>query len=159
MIQITMSFTTIALAAAAMAQLNGSQLAAATVVDTAPAATKVPAVEKPKAEKPAAAVPTVAAVTTTPTATVVPTPVAAASTTQPDAVDYVTLQKAVFALVGTVKAAGLDTTEHVLGIAKSFGFENFAAMKAAGPVGASFYTKALAAVTAKAAELAELAVA
>jgi hypothetical protein len=72
---------------------------------------------------------------------------------QADKVDYLTLQKAVFDLVGKVKVKGLDPAEHVLGIAKGFGFANFALMKEAGPEGAKHFADALAAVVAKAAEV------
>jgi hypothetical protein len=74
-------------------------------------------------------------------------------------VDYPTLQKAVFELVGLVKKLELDPAEHVLGIAKSFNYANFAAMKEAGPAGAMHFADALAAVKAKHAELSEPAVA
>jgi hypothetical protein len=73
-------------------------------------------------------------------------------------VDYPTLQKAVFDLVGAVKAKGLDPAEHVLGIAKKFGYDNFAKMKEAGPEGAMQFESALAAVHAKAKEVADLVV-
>lgn len=73
-------------------------------------------------------------------------------------VDYPTLQKAVFDLVGAVKAKGLDPAEHVLGIAEKFGYPNFAKMKEAGPAGAMQFEPALAAVQAKAKEVAELVV-
>lgn len=71
-------------------------------------------------------------------------------------VDYPTLQKAVFDLVGAVKAKNLDPAEHVLGIAKKFGYDNFAKMKEAGPEGAMQFEPALAAVLAKSAEIAAL---
>lgn len=71
-------------------------------------------------------------------------------------VDYPTLQKAVFDLVGAVKAKNLDPAEHVLGIAKQFGYDNFAKMKEAGPEGAMQFEPALAAVKAKALEIAAL---
>ena len=73
-------------------------------------------------------------------------------------VDYPTLQKAVFDLVGAVKAKGLDPAVHVLGIAKQFGYDNFAKMKEAGPEGAMQFEPALAAVKAKAEEVAALVV-
>lgn len=76
--------------------------------------------------------------------------------TKKPTVDYPTLQKAVFDLVGAVKAKGLDPAEHVLGIAKKFGYDNFAKMKEAGPEGAMQFEPALAAVQAKAAEIAAL---
>lgn len=76
-----------------------------------------------------------------------------------DAVDYPTLQKAVFDLVGKVKAKALDPAEHVLSIAKTFGYDNFAKMKEAGADGAKHFADALAAVTAKAAEVDALEVA
>lgn len=71
-------------------------------------------------------------------------------------VDYPTLQKAVFDLVGAVKAKGLDPAVHVLAIAKQFGYDNFAKMKEAGPEGAMQFEPALAAVKAKAEEVAAL---
>lgn len=152
MIEITLKFASVALAAAALNQLNGSQLAAATVTET-PAA---PA-GKPKAEKPAAAASTEKTATTSPGAEAVKTqPDAAAASSSEPKVDYPTLQKAVFALVGAVKAKGLEPAEHVLGIAKSFGYANFAAMKDAGPEGAKHFAAALAAVSAKSKEVAEL---
>lgn len=153
MIEITLKFASVALAAAALNQLNGSQLASATVVDTAP----VKPVKEVKAEKPAAAASTATSASTSPGAEVVKTPAAAAvaSSSEPK-VDYPTLQKAVFALVGAVKGKGLDPAEHVLGIAKGFGYANFAAMKDAGPEGAKHFADALAKVNAKAAEVAAL---
>ena len=74
-----------------------------------------------------------------------------------DAVDYATLQRAVFELAGIVKGQGLSTDEHVLSLAKTFGFDNFKAMKDAGPAGAVYFSAALAAVAAKIDELATVA--
>ncbi len=149
MIEITLKFTSVALAAAALNQLNGSQLATAVVTQTPDVVVAAAApTPKPKAEKPAKVEP----VAETPKA-VVTEPTAATAQTAAPSVDYPTLQKAVFELVGKVKAKSLDPAEHVLGIAKGFGFPNFAAMKDAGPDGAKHFADALAAVAAKHAEL------
>jgi hypothetical protein len=130
-------------------------------------------------ESPSDVLTTIAALNGTPSATVTPEKQAAArasatkataETKTPDVkaetkaevkkptVDYPTLQKAVFDLVGAVKAKGLDPAEHVLGIAKKFGYDNFAKMKDAGPEGAMQFEPALAAVKAKAEEIAALVV-
>lgn len=171
MIKITFEFATVALAAAMMNQLNGAQLGAVTALTdgdaTADLASKprphnptAQATVKQKAEKTASAaepVQTTKIAGTSPTATAEATPTADAAASSFDkavaAIDYPTLQKAVFALVGQVKAKNLDPAEHVLGIAKSFGFANFAAMKDAGPAGAAKFADALVAVQAKAVEL------
>jgi hypothetical protein len=71
-------------------------------------------------------------------------------------VDYPTLQKAVFELVKLVKDKGLDPAEHVLSIAKTFGYDNFAKMKDDGPTGAMQFAPALEAVKAKTVEIAAL---
>lgn len=96
MIEITLKFTSVALAAAALNQLNGAQLATATVVDTG-AADKV--VTPPKSTKPATVASAVSAPTTEqkPAADAKP---ADAEKPKADAVDYPTLQKAVFKLAG-----------------------------------------------------------
>lgn len=85
------------------------------------------------------------------------TPTETAKTDAPT-VDYPTLQKEVFALVKAVTEKGLDPKEHVIGIAKSFGYDSFAKMKDAGPVGAMQFAAALAAVQAKAVEIAAIVV-
>jgi len=144
MIEITLKFSTIAEAAAAMNQFNGTQLGATTIVvkpDAKPAAVA----EKPKAEKTAAAQATQAAAPDQEAA--VTPPSAATVQTAAQAVDYPTLQKAVFKLSGIVKGAELDATEHILGIAKSMGAENFKTLAPAQ------WTEALAKVNAKIAAL------
>lgn len=151
MIEITLKFATVALAAAALNQLNGSQLATAVVTDTE-AAAPAGAAGKLKAEKPAiVAVAKTEGVASMPSAAPAPTVALISSS-----VDYPTLQKAVFNLVGLVKAADLDPVEHVLSIAKKFGYDNFKAMKDAGPAGAAHFDGAMAAITAKTEELSAL---
>lgn len=61
-------------------------------------------------------------------------------------VDYPTLQKAVFKLANAVTEKGLDPQEHVVSIAKKFGFKNFKDMAANG---AAHFAAALEAVEAK----------
>lgn len=109
---------------------------------------------KPKAEKPAAAAPAAApAADTKPSADTAQTAVQKPAADATPTTDYPSLQKAVFELAGIVKGQGLSTDEHVLALAKKFGFDNFKAMKDAGPAGAVHFADALVAVNAKIEEL------
>jgi hypothetical protein len=94
---ITLSFPTLTELAAAVARIAG---APAATVEAAPA-------PKPKAEKPALSVVAAASVEAAPTPAPSPAPAAAAPVADKAAsgVDYPTLQKAVFKLVGIDKAA------------------------------------------------------
>lgn len=142
MIQITLNFTTLALAIAALNQLNGSQLGAATIIDTDTGKAPAPAPKPARAEKaPAAPAPTPAApAPSAPTAEAAP---AAAPAEKPaPSVDYPTLQKAVFALAGKSReAAGAA--------AAAFGVKTFKDLDS------GRWGEALAAVQAKTAELDE----
>lgn len=124
MIEITLKFATVALAAAALNQLNGSQAPTATVVDTGTPATS----GKPKAEtKPAA--PASA-----------PGPAVDSAAKPKSGIDYPTLQKAVF------KLAGISRDE-ASAMSKQFGVSTF---KELNP---SKWDEAFAAVNAKIEEL------
>lgn len=136
MIQVTLQFSTIAAAVAALAKIPeadaafaavtgvsadeksavlgttptaapGKSKGASSAAKTAPSPTTAAAAPSPSAPSPAAPAPA-------PTAT----PPAAAAGSAADKVDYPTLQKAVFKLVGLVKAAGNDPQVEVLGIAR-----------------------------------------
>lgn len=150
MIEILLKFNTVAEAAAALAKFNGQQLGATTVSTVALAGVSTAekdavqgkaTTEKPKAEK--AATPSPA-----PAPTVAATPPSAGTgQTDAQAVDYPTLQKAVFKLSGIVKGADLDAQEHVLSIAKGLGADTFKVLKP------EQWADALAAVNAKIADL------
>ena len=144
-VTVTLTFTSVQAAIAALSAIPADSVQGSIGIvpkDTIP--------EKPKAEKaapaPKAAPPAAAA--TPPSAAPAPTAATAA-----DAVDYVTLQKAVFELAGIVKGQGLDANEHVVSIAKHFGFDSFKDMKAAGVEGAKHFAAALAKVSEKIDEL------
>lgn len=105
-------------------------------IDKLPAAEKVVAAGKPVKAAPAAAV-TPPASAPAPAEAAAPAPAAVSPS---DAVDYATLQKAVFALAGKSKPAALD-------VAQSFGVKTFKELDAAK------WGDALAAVNAKLAEV------
>lgn len=140
---ITLNFATLAELSAAVAKLAGDPPAAsASAVSPSPAPSPSPS---PKAKAAAKAADPV--VSEEPAPSPAPAPAAAA---KPPAVDYPTLQKAVFELAGLVQKRGLDSAEHVLSIARSLGAPNF---KGLDP---SKWDEALAAVKAKNAEVAAL---
>lgn len=153
MIEITLRFTSVALAAAALNQLNGTQLAAATVVEVPSTAEMVAdlqaknavtkaAAPKPKAEKPAPVVEKQEPVV--PEKTPEPVAAAASASTQPSAatgqtaaptVAYPDLQKKVFQLASLSRDAASAC-------ASSFGVKTFKDLDA------SRWGEALAAVNA-----------
>lgn len=105
MIQVTLTFTSIAAAIAALGALPGVDAALATVKDT-----PKPTVEKPKAEKTAASPAATPAVDSAPAK-----PKADAASQEPAAdegvLDYAVLQKAVFALAGKSRDAALEVNQ------------------------------------------------
>lgn len=148
MIQVTLQFSTIAAAVAALAKIPEADAAFATTAGVsadekaavlaapAPAPAPTAAPGKPKAVKPApAATPSTAQASDASTPKSEPasptTPPAAAPAAAPaaDKVDYPTLQKAVFKLVGLVKAAGDDPGVQVLGIARELAANDSATFK------------------------------
>lgn len=159
MIQITLTFSTIAEAVRVLGSLPGVDGAFATVKD-APS-TPLPTIEeapskaagKPKAAAPAAPAPsprTAAAAeaaapapSTTPAAPAKPTEAPAAATSAAE-IPYTDLQKAVAKLHGLDKTAALP-------IAKTFGFDTFMPLK--DPEHAGKRAEVLAAVNAKIAEI------
>jgi hypothetical protein len=149
MIDITLRFSTVAEAAAAINQLNGAQQAAVTsVVDSAKTETKT-APGKSKAEKAAADAASAAAAQSQ-----AQQPAADAKASEaadkPKAIPYTELQAAVFKLAGEVTKKGVDKDEWVLSIAKKHGGENFKALKP------EVYAAALADVNEQIAKLAAL---
>jgi hypothetical protein len=173
MIQVTLQFSTIAAAVSALARIDADAIVAgdpiphATVssgvsanekaaVLAAPAATPTAAPGKPKAVKPAtAATPSTAQASDASTQKSEPasptTPPAAAPAAAPaEKLDYPTLQKAVFKLVGLVKGAGKDPNVEVLGIARELAANDGATFK---ELPAELWPAALERVAAKTLEL------
>lgn len=138
---LTLNFNSFDELQAAVAKLDG----AAPTADAAPAPAPKPKAAA-KAPPPAAAAPAEPAPTPAPS----PAPAAAAPAPAGKAVDYPTLQKAVFELAGLVQKKGLDSAEHVLSIAVGLGAPNFKALDA------GKWSEALEAVKAKTAEVAAL---
>lgn len=150
MIEIKLHFTTMAAALAALSAMSPTlqdaaglaMLPPSTPETAAPQAARIAAVKAAeKASKPEVKADVKAEVKAEP------------------AVDYPTLQKAVFALSGAAKAKKLVPADIVLPIAKAFGFDNFKAMSEAGDAGAACFAAALKAVQAKTAEVAAMEVA
>lgn len=142
MITITLQFKTLDSARAALAAVTLDDAEAVAFAETAPgpksirAAKPAPAAQAPAATSPATAPEPAVPVETAPTPASNTTPPAAA----PSAVEYPVLQKAVFALAG-------KSREAAAGVAASFGVKTFKELDA------SRWAEALAAVTAKLAEV------
>ena len=154
MIQVQLQFATIAAAVAALARIDASAIVHGDAVPAATITTGVSAEEKAtvlgkpekaKAEPKAKATPAAATASTTPAQEPATTPAASA-----DKVDYATLQKAVFKLVGLVKATGSDPAVEVLGIARELAANDSATFK---ELPAEQWPVALARVQAKTLEL------
>lgn len=129
MIQITLNFTSVEAARAALLEIPMSAFAGA-----APVAEKAAPSGKPKAEKAAVTQP---ATETAPTATATP---ASAPSASDSGVDYAVLQKAVFTLAG-------KNREGAAAVAASFGVKTFKELSE------DKWAEALAAVNAKLAEV------
>jgi hypothetical protein len=142
MIDITLRFASISAAINALKNVPEADLALGTARDAAPSPAPAPVV---KAEKPATVKPTAAQPAAAPVASAAPAPTTApapavAAKPAADAVDYPTLQKAVFKLAGISR-------EEAGAAAKTFGVNTFKELPA------DKWGEALKAVNAKIEEL------